>query len=377
MHVGINAHLLSRSQSYRAAGISRHIGNLIDNLGGVDCAHRYTIFIGPDGKPTNGTVDNRIVYATSRIHTESPPARILWEQIIAPFEVRRLNIDVFHAPAYVTPLATGCPTVVTVHDLSFERLPHLFNRGNRLYLSSMTRASVQRARGIIAVSESTRRELIELLGVPERLIHVIPNGVEPFFQPLDKERIDRFRAERGLPERFILFLGTLEPRKNVRTLLRAYARLRRDHGTDHSLVLAGAKGWLYESIFEEARSLGLENAVLFPGFVPFEDQPLWYNACTVFAFPSLYEGFGMPALEAMACGAPVVCSNTTSLPEVVGDAGLTIPPLDEAALADALWRVLDQPAQAARMRSAGLEQAKRFSWASIARATVAVYDAAA
>ena len=377
MHVGINAHLLSRSRSYRAAGISRHIGNLIDHLSGVDDAHRYTVFVGPDGKPPDATAERHISYSTSRLHTERPSTRILWEQIVAPFELHRLNVDVLHAPAYVAPQATTCPTVVTVHDLSFERLPHLFNRHNRWYLSSMTRASVRRARRIIAVSESTRRELVELLGVPERLIHVIPNGVESVFHPIDEEQISRFRTERGLPDRFILFLGTLEPRKNVRTLLRAFARLRRERGIDHTLVLAGAKGWLYESIFDETRTLGLEESVLFPGFVPFDDQPLWYNASTVFAYPSLYEGFGMPPLEAMACGTPVVCSDTTSLPEVVGDAGLTVPPMDDIALAEALWHVLDRPAEAARMRIAGLTRAKDFDWASIARATVAVYDAAA
>ena len=303
--------------------------------------------------------------------------RILWEQVVAPIELRRLHVDVYHAPAYVAPLVTSCPTVVTVHDLSFERLPHFFNRSNRMYLSAMTRASVSTARQIIAVSDSTRRELVELLGVPEHLITVIPNGVEPVFRPIEEDQVARFRSERGLPDRFILFLGTLEPRKNVRTLLRAFARLRRERGIDHSLVLAGAKGWLYESIFEETRALGLESAVLFPGFVPFEEQPLWYNASTVFAFPSIYEGFGIPALEAMACGTPVVCSDTTSLPEVVGDAGITVPPMDDVALADALWQVLDQPAKAARMRAAGLTRAKSFDWASVARATVAVYDAAA
>lgn len=377
MHVGINAHLLSRSRSYRAAGISRHIGNLVDQLCGVDDTHRYTVFVGPDGGPLNATSESRLTYSTSGMHTSRPPMRILWEQVVAPIELRRLHVDVYHAPAYVAPLVTSCPTVVTVHDLSFERLPHFFNRSNRMYLSAMTRASVSTARQIIAVSDSTRRELVELLGVPEHLITVIPNGVEPVFRPIEEDQVARFRSERGLPDRFILFLGTLEPRKNVRTLLRAFARLRRERGIDHSLVLAGAKGWLYESIFEETRALGLESAVLFPGFVPFEEQPLWYNASTVFAFPSIYEGFGIPALEAMACGTPVVCSDTTSLPEVVGDAGITVPPMDDVALADALWQVLDQPAKAARMRAAGLTRAKSFDWASVARATVAVYDAAA
>lgn len=376
MHVGLDAHLLSRSPSYRAAGISRHIDNLLAHLPTADREDRFTAFVGPDGLPREPSV-GRLRYRVAPLRTERPPLRILWEQAIAPVELRALGIDLLHCPANVVPLAAPCPTVVTVHDLSFERFPHLFHRANRVYLGAMVRLAVRLARRVIAVSESTRRELAELLGVPERRVDVIPNGVEPSFRPLDPAAVARFRAERGLPEQFILHVGTLEPRKNVATLVRAYARLRRERDVQHALVLAGGKGWLYEQIFAQVRALGIERDVLFPGFVPFDEQPLWYNAAAVFAYPSLYEGFGFPPLESMACGTPVVTSNTTSLPEVVGDAGLMVDPHDEAALVDALWRLIDDAAERARLRAAGLSRATRFDWRAIARQTVDVYRAAA
>lgn len=373
MHVGLNAHLLNRAQTYRAAGISRHIVNLIEALGRRDRCAQFTVFAGPSGAQTTAARSRRLRYRTSALPTERPSVRILWEQLAAPIELARLRIDVFHGLANVAPLAAPCRSVVTVHDLSFERLPHLFHRGNRAYLSAMTRASVRRASRVIAVSESTRREIVDLWRIaPERIV-VVPNGVEPHFHPRPVEEVERFRAERGLPAAFILHFGTLEPRKNLQRLIRAYAGLKRRHGIPHALVLAGGKGWLYESIFAEVRALGLERDVLFPGYVPFDQQPLWYNAATAFAYPSLYEGFGIPPLEAMACGTPVICASTTALPEVVGTAGMLVDPLDEEALMHALDRVLSDPSLRARMRADGMARAARFNWDDIASQTVAVY----
>jgi glycosyltransferase involved in cell wall biosynthesis len=296
--------------------------------------------------------------------------RILWEQLIAPVVARRL--DVFHGLAYALPLALRCPGVVTVHDLSFMRYPELFNRANRMYLSVATRLAVRQAARVVAVSESTKRELVELFGVSPQKVVAIPNGVEPSFRPLPRDEVEAFRRAKGLPERFILHLGTLEPRKNIGLLIRAFARL----GGDHALVLAGGRGWLYETIFAEVRALGLEGRVLFPGFVPFEEQPLWYNAAAALAYPSLYEGFGLPPLESMACGTPVVCAETSSLPEVVGDAGLLVGSRDEAGLTLALGRLTEDASLHARLSEAGLARARLFSWDDVARRTVDVYRSA-
>jgi glycosyltransferase involved in cell wall biosynthesis len=378
LHVGFDAHLLSRSRSYRDAGISRHIRNVLAHLPAAGADAELTVFAGPDGAPeppptANGHFHVRI----SRLRTERPTLRVLWEQAVAPIELARLGIDVIHGPAYVLPLAAPCAGVVTVHDLSFLRLPGLFHRANQAYLATMTRLAVAAARRVIAVSASTRRELVELLGVPESKVTVIPNGVEPVFRPLPAHAVAAFRTRAGLPEQFILFMSTLEPRKNVSSLVRAYAELRHRHDLPHALVLAGGKGWLYEAIFAEVQALGLEGQVLFPGYVPFDEQPLWYNAAAAFAYPSLYEGFGMPPLEAMACGTPVVCACTTSLPEVVGEAGLMVEPSDVSSLADALWQLVSDEPLRRRLRAAGPARAAQFDWRTIARQTFDVYRAAA
>ncbi len=186
-----------------------------------------------------------------------------------------------------------------------------------------------------------------------------------------------FRAARGLPDRFILFLGTLEPRKNLRRLLEAYARLRTRHGaTLPPLVIAGGKGWFYEEIYAAAAQLGLLDAVIFPGYIPAEDLPWWYRAAELFVYPSIYEGFGLPVLEAMACGTPVVTSTASKLPEVGGDAPRLVPPEDTDALADARDGVLSAPVLREQMCEAGLRQAARFSWSATARSTAEVYRAA-
>jgi glycosyltransferase involved in cell wall biosynthesis len=350
--VGLNAHLVSTQQTYRAGGISRASANLIDALARIDVPERF------------------VVFREGRLPTHRPAVRILWEQLVAPFEARRL--DLFHGLAYALPLVLPCAGVVTVHDLSFMRYPELFNRPNRLYLKVATRIATRQARRVIAVSESTKRELVTLLGAPADKIVAIPNGVEPSFRPLPREEVETFRRAKGLPDRFILCLATLEPRKNLGLLVRAFARM----NTDHALVLAGGKGWLYDAIFAEVRSLGLESRVLFPGFIPFEEQPLWYNAAAALAYPSLYEGFGLPPLESMACGTPVVCANSSSLPEVVGDAGLLVDPRDDAGLAEALGRLTEDAPLRERLREAGLSRARLFSWDDVARRTVDVYRAA-
>jgi glycosyltransferase involved in cell wall biosynthesis len=377
MHVGIDAHLLNRSSGYRAAGISRHSQNLLEGLRQAG-RHRYTAFVAPAGAPDPAAPrDPAFRYVVSRLPTERPAARILWEQAVGPLEAARRRLDVLHGLAYAVPLAAPCPTVVTVHDLSFVRFPELFRAPNRLYLTASTRAAVRRSRRVIAVSESTKRELVELLGVPPDKITAIPNGVEPSFAPAEPAAVEAFRRAKGLPERFLLHLGTLEPRKNLPALVRAYARLRRDHGVPHALMLAGGKGWHYDAVFAEIERLGLGSHVFLPGYVPFAEQPLWYSAAEVFVYPALYEGFGMPPLEAMACGVPVITSNTSSLPEAVGDAGLQVDPHDEAALAEAMWRVIDDADLRSSMRAAGLARARQFDWVDIARRTVEVYEAAA
>jgi glycosyltransferase involved in cell wall biosynthesis len=278
--------------------------------------------------------------------------------------------------AFVAPLFSPCPTVVTVLDLSFLRFPEAFKTFNRLYLGLMTRVSVRRASRVIAISESTRQDVIALLGASPDRVHRVYCGVDSAFRPLPRAEVDAFRRRKSLPERFILNLGTIEPRKNVMRLVEAYASLVTSapgEMADVPLVVAGGKGWLADPIYRRVQELGMHDRVRFVGYVPEADKQLWYNAATCFCYPSLYEGFGLPPLEAMACGVPVITADAASLPEVVGDAGLTVPPLDVGALAEALRRVLLDPALRADLAVRGRARALRFSWTEAARQTAQIY----
>jgi glycosyltransferase involved in cell wall biosynthesis len=305
--------------------------------------------------------------------TERPSVRILWEQLALPLRLRG-RFELLHGLAFAVPLAWPGRSVVTILDLSFLRFPGMFNRGNRLYLGYSARLAARRADRILTISEHGRREVIELLGVPPERVTTTYCAADARFRPLPAEEVEGFRRAKQLPERFILCLGTIEPRKNVATLLRAYATLRSEWRSAPKLVLAGGSGWMYEDVFRLIGQLGLGEHVLLPGYVEGAEQALWYNAAAVLAYPSLYEGFGLPPLEAMACGTPVVASDAASLPEVVGETGLLVSPLEERAWTTALRRILEDERLAAELRRAGPERAARFSWRRMALETLRCYE---
>jgi len=365
-HIGLNALLLSLGADYRGAGANGYIYHLLRHLDGLGGRYRYTAFLSDRRFRTSG----RMALYFARWPAHGPAARIMWEQIAQPVVLRQKRMDLAHGLAFVAPLLSPCPTVITVFDLSFLRFPDAFRRANRTYLRIFTPLSARRARRVIAISEHTKRDVVRFLSIPADRVDVIHCGVDAAFHPRPGEEVQAFRQRRGLPERFILFVGTLEPRKNVQRLVEAYAQIR-DLGA--GLVLVGGKGWLYEDIFASVERLGLSDAVLFAGYVPAEELPLWYSAADLFVFPSLYEGFGLPPLEAMACGTPVISSNAASLPEVIGEAGLMVAPQDVEGLAAAMRRVLTDRDLRAQLREQGLQQARRFSWEKTARQTVEVY----
>jgi glycosyltransferase involved in cell wall biosynthesis len=362
--IGINAHLLSGEAGYRRAGIHQYIAQVLRHLppDGGD----YVIFT----RHTEEWLEQVGTVLRSRWPTENRLARIAWEQVAWPWLAARNQIDLLHSMAFVTPWLSRRPAVVTVFDLSFMHFPEAFPAAQRWYLTSQTARSVRRARRVIAISESGRQDVHRFFDVPLTRIDVVYPGVDAVYRPLPPEEIAAFRQRQDLADRFVLHVGTLQPRKNILALIDAFAQAA---SPDVMLVLVGGKGWLFEEIFSRVQALGLQDRVRFTGYVPDEDLPLWYNAASVLAFPSLYEGFGMPVVEAMACGTPVVTADSSSLPEAVGEAGLLFDPQNVAELADRLTAVLHNPDLAATMRAKGLIQAQQFNWEKAGRETAAVY----
>jgi glycosyltransferase involved in cell wall biosynthesis len=280
--------------------------------------------------------------------------------------------DVFHATWHLLPGLSAAKSVMTLYDLTFATVPGTHLRVLRWSSNFLVPRFLRACGKIIAISESTKRDAIRLYGIPEEKIEVTYLAVDPRFRPADAGVVSMVRERHRLPERFLLYVGTIEPRKNLSLLLDTM-KILMERGRGIPLVVAGAKGWMYEDIFLKVRKAGLEGKVLFTGYVPDEELPALYSAAEAFLFPSLYEGFGFPVLEAMACGIPVLCSNTSSLPEVAGDAAILLSPRDPGDWADSIKEILDNGSLRERMREEGFRQASRFSWERTARETWDVY----
>lgn len=378
MHIGINAQLLSFSQNYRNGGVSHYIRYLLTEIARQPGVHRYTVFVnGQNVVDQLGATHPQITYVAAPWSESQPATRVAWEQLTLPSEIRKRGIEVLHSPVNVLPewVPQQCATVITLHDLAFLRFPAVLTRTKRLYHRTFTVRSLQRATMLITVSDSTRRDAHELVGIPyERMHTVYPCIDERFSHVVIEEEAVAFRAQKGLKEGFILYLGTLEPRKNITAIINAYARLRQHFNIQQKLVLAGSKGWLYDTIFERVKQLGLVENVVFPGFVAETEQALWYHAASAFIYPSLYEGFGIPVAEALACGVPVVTSNVSSLPEAGMDIALSVDPGNIEALTEALHQVLTDSPLRERFRATAETVLQKFSARRMAEQTIEVYE---
>ncbi len=374
MRIGLDGKILT----LRAGGTGRYAINLTRAMLAEAAAHRpdldFVIFTGPQTS-RDVMAEFQGAYDECFLGARSSVIRSL---TLVPAALRRLGIDVFHGMDHVgIPLVgrTG-KYVVTVHDVIPLILPETFTPRHRMVVRMALARVRRKAHRVLVPSRAVKRDVVRLLNLAEGRVTVTPEGCEPRFRPVEAGAALRAVAARyGLPPRYVLAVGTLEPRKNLTTLLRAFARLRRAGDVDPALrlVLAGARGWLDEPVFDAVRSLGLEDDVRFPGFIDDDDLPAVYGGAALFVFPSLYEGFGLPLLEAMACGVPVVTSNVSSMPEVAGDAALLVDPRDVDGLAAAIARVLRDGALRDRLRGAGIARARRFSWTVTARQTLDAY----
>ncbi|MCU0510957.1 MAG: glycosyltransferase family 4 protein [Anaerolineae bacterium] len=364
-HIGMDVRLTY----YRTGGISSYIRGLVGALAALPAAspHRWTLF--HSRKDATRLSDQM---AAAALWT---PAHHRWERLALAVELARHRLDVLHSPDFIPPYRGARRHVITVHDLTFLHYPQYLTADSRRYYNAQIAAAVRQADHILAVSEATRQDLLALLHVPPAKITVQPHGVGEQYRPLPAAATEPARQHLALPSRYFLHVGTWEPRKNILGLLRAYGRLLQTVPDAPPLVLAGQPGWLFEETQAGAAALRLP-----PGAVVWCDQvtdallPAVYNRAVALVSPSFYEGFGMPALEAMACGVVPIVSHTSSLPEVVGEVGLLIDPQDDDSLTAALQRVLTDDDWRDRQQQAARQRAQQFTWARSARIALQVYE---
>ncbi len=364
MRIGIDARLVYYSQ----AGIGQYILGLIRGLAEIAPEEHFSIL---QSRKDRTVITERRNFFRRALWT---PSHHRFEQWFLSLEIAPLGLDLLHSPDFIPPFRRRCRSIITIHDLAFLLYPHFLTEESARYYGHIDQA-VRHTDHIIAVSETTKRDAIRLLGVPADKITVIYEAANPKYRPLErrtpllKEALKRY----GIPGPFILFVSTIEPRKNLPTLLRAYRRLLDEYKPEVELVVVGERGWLYEEVFALTEELDLKEKVLYLGRLSVDDLLLLYNAARLHVHPALYEGFGLPPLEAMACGTPTIVANVSSLPEVVGDAALLVDPQDECGWTVAIWRGLTDEGLRAELREKGLKRARLFSWKKAAQETLALY----
>jgi glycosyltransferase involved in cell wall biosynthesis len=371
LRIAIDAHSVGTG----LAGNESYITSLIEALAELDDVNRYTLYV--TKRQAIERYKGRWPHVEVRLtRPHTPLVRI---PLTLAAELRRRPVDLLHVQ-YTAPPFAPCPVVATIHDLSFEHLPQTFKRRSRMQLRLTVRRTARTSARVLVPSEHTRRDILETYHLkPERLT-VTPLAAAGHFAPVDDEReVARVRERYNLRDDYILAVGSIQPRKNLARLIAAYADLRRarPHANLPKLALVGKLAWLYDETLRAIEACGLGDLTVLTGYVAEADLPALYTGALCFVYPSYFEGFGLPPLEAMQCGAPVIAGNRTSLPEVVGDAGVLVDPFDKDALALALGRVIDDADLRARLRTKGLERATRFSWRETARLTLQAYKRAA
>lgn len=360
--------MMGRSLRGQLSGVVRYTDELLRALAPRLQAN-LAVFLtrAPDG--LDGLPVQRI---RAPLPTPNEYARAFWEQCMVPLEVARFRPDVYHSPNYILPAAIGCPSLVTVHDVAFlDRSVHRLR--SHLYLSVLTLVAMRKAARIVCVSGFTRDRLVGRFPWAEPKCRVIGEGISSRFRPQPPATVAAFRARHRLERPYVLFVGTIEPRKNLPRLLRAFERALGRDGLPHDLVIAGASGWKTGPVRAAYAASPVRERIRFIGYVPDADLPAAYAGADLLAYPSLHEGFGLPPLEAMACGTPVLTSNTTALAEVAGPAALTVDPGDEEALAAGLAALLGDPGRRQALAAAGLGHAALFRWDLVADDMVALY----
>lgn len=378
MKVGIDARFLTHPQK---GGFKTYTENLISALACEDESNQYVLYL--DRLPDQSTRIPRQSNFSYKVLKQAPVIGMPWrEQVKLSLQITRDRIDLLHSPCLTAPLFSACPLVVTIHDMIWFS-PKKYSHNNSLSLQwkmmewynlLVARYTSRRASAIITVSHSSKESIIEHLDIDPGLVYVTHEAVNSSFQPVkDEKRVQALRLKFKLPSKFILAIGSADPRKNIETLVRAYALLPQKLMMEYRLVIVWTAPVLAPAISKRIQSLGVSNAVQFLNQVSNEDLVLLYNEASLFVFPSLYEGFGLPVLEAMACGAPVIATNTSSIPEIAGDAALLFDAKDVRKMAEAMAHVLSSSDVQSDMVQKGFKRNTVFSWQKCARETLSVY----
>lgn len=370
MRIAIDAH----SVGAKLAGNESYAVNLIEALAQVDNVNDYTLYV-----TTTEAYDRfHQRWPNFNVQTTLPHTPLIRIPLTLSAELRKHPVDVLHVQ-FTAPPFCPCPIVVSIHDLSFEHLPQTFLRRSRTQLRLTVRHSARRADKILTLSEHTRGDIIATYGIDPEKITAIPLAAPAHFGPVaDDKELQRVRHTYGIDHDYVLSVGSIQPRKNLARLIKAYALLRgvRTANSFPKLVIVGKRAWLYDETLRALEEAGVTDSVVLTGYVPAADLPPLYSGALCFVYPSYFEGFGLPPLEAMKCGAPVIAGNATSLPEVVGDAGLQVDPFDVSAIAAAMDRLINHPELRKELSAKGQKRAGMFDWRETARQTLKVYEQA-
>jgi glycosyltransferase involved in cell wall biosynthesis len=368
LRIAIDAH----SVGAKLGGNESYALNLIEALAQIDRLNHYTLYV------TTPEAHDRFYqrWPNFEVRRTLPHTPLIRIPLTLSAELRKNPVEVLHVQ-FTAPPFCPCPVVVSIHDLSFEHLPQTFNRRSRTQLRLTVRHSARRATKILTLSEHTRRDVVETYGIDAGKVIAIPLAAPAHFGPVkDDKELQRVRHTYGIDGDYVLSVGSIQPRKNLVRLIKAYAELRAAHSSNScpKLVIVGKCGWLYDETFRALEETGVRESVVLTGYVPQSDLPALYSAAICFVYPSYFEGFGLPPLEAMKCGAPVIVGNATSLPEVVGDAALQVDPFDVKAIAAAMDQLISNSELRKELRVMGQARANLFDWKDTAERTLAVYE---
>lgn len=371
MRIAINTLSLNRTK----AGMGNYIFNLINSLASIDKKNEYYVFVSDKNKQFFDIRQKnfRIINAGKAVTKNF--RRLMWEQLSLPKYIKKHKIDVLHSPGFVIPFLSKAKNILTIADMTFISHPKVHTLVKRFYFGLFMPPSIRKTDKILSISKSTKKDISDMLNINAGKIEVTHLSYGKEFKILDKKNAKGFLSDNySIDYPFILFVGMIEPRKNLKRVLKAFSQLKKQETIPQKLVIVGKKGWMYKGIFKTVKRLGLEKEIIFTGYVPDNDLVKFYNSADVLVYPCLYEGFGIPILEAMACECPVITSNVSSMPEVAGDAALFVNPIKTDEIASAMKKVITNKKLQKKLREKGKLQCSKFSWKKTAEKTLLIYE---